>query len=173
MKINLNIYEELSVDDKRRFYPEYFPVMMNEPLRSNFIILQSPEDIHKGLLSLVTFDKEDLIVQCAGTSLFFQTLHSLQYKEGMYLHDPFFAGYLLHSCDPNAELNMRDFTLHAIKPIKHFELITIDYEKTEAQLYQGFNCQCGSFNCKGWIEGYIYRKKQNEHIENTLTTMEK
>ena len=160
MRINLKVYEELSVKDELRFYPEHYPVMMNEPLKSHFIILESPESIHKGLLSLVSFEPEDLIAQCAGVSLSFQTLHSLQYNEDHFLHDPFFSGYLLHSCDPNAELNMRTFTLHAIKSIKPFQLITIDYEKTEAQLYQGFHCSCGSENCKGWIEGYNYRKNQ-------------
>lgn len=162
MKIDLNIYERLNPDSKERFYPEYFPILKNEPLRSNFVILESPEEIRKGLLSLVSFEPEDLIAQCIGAVTPVQTLHSLQYTDGVYYHDPFFAGYLLHSCDPNAQLRMRDFTLHAIKHIEPFEKITIDYEATEALLYQGFNCSCKTSKCKGWIEGYIYRKNQTE-----------
>ncbi len=55
-------------------------------------------------------------------------------------------------------LNMKDFTLHALKKIKPFDMITIDYETTEAELYQGFTCSCGFEDCKGWIQGYKYRK---------------
>jgi len=157
MRINLKVYEDMSVDDPSRFYPSCFPVMQNEPLKTHFIVLESLEDIRKGLLSLSSFDSGDLIAQCAGISLNFQTLYSLQKTPTEFLHDPFFSGYLLHSCDPNAELNMDDFTLLAIKPIKCFELITIDYEKTEDKLYQGFTCLCGNSNCKGWIEGSFLR----------------
>jgi len=141
-------------NDSRRFYPETHPVVVHEPLKTNFIILESPEDIRKGLLSLVSFEKEDLIAQCIGIALPYQTLHTLQFSETIFYHDPFFAGYLLHSCDPNSELKMLDFTLHAIKDIKPFELITINYNHTEKSLYQGFNCLCGSPNCQKWISGY-------------------
>lgn len=158
MRHNIKIYEEMNTDDSRRFYPINFPVTTNEPLRTNFVILESPEDIKKGLISLVSFDPEDLIAQCMGVTRTIQTLYSLQYKEGLYFHDEHFAGYLLHSCDPNAKLDMSDFTLHALKRIKPFDMITIDYESTEAELYQGFTCNCGSTYCKGWIQGYTYRR---------------
>ena len=162
MRHNIKKYEEMNPDNKERFYPSYFPVMINEPLNTNFTILESPEEVRKGLVTLVSFEPEDLIAQCAGIKLNFQTLHTLQQSEKSFLHDPFFAGFLLHSCDPNARLDMSDFTLHAIKPIRWFQLITIDYDYTEANLYQGFTCACGSSNCRGWIAGYEYRIEQDK-----------
>ena len=163
MQINLKNYENLSPDDPRRFYPSYVPVFDYEPLRDYFTILKSPEEIREGVVSLISFEKEDLI--CKGTGFFlpFQTLHSLQYKEKeVYIHDPMFIGKLLHSCDPNARLEMNDFSLIALKPIKCFETITVDYNDTEAVLYQSFQCTCGSINCKGYIEGYSIKSENKE-----------
>lgn len=158
MRHNIKTYEEMYPEDERRFYPHYFPVMLNEPLRTNFVILQSPEEIRKGLLSLISFEEDDLIAQCTGVALNFQTLHTLQHENNVFYHDIFFAGYLLHSCEPNARLDMKDFTLHAIKKIKCFDIITIDYEQTEQKLHQGFTCLCGKDKCRGWIEGYRFRE---------------
>ena len=158
MRHNIKIYEEMNTDDSRRFYPAHFPVATIEPLKTNFIILESPEDIRRGLLSLVSFNEGDLIAQCMGVALPFQTLHTLRQSDGHYIHDTFFAGYLLHSCDFNARLDMSDFTLHAVKQIMPFELITIFYPATEAVLYQNFDCSCGSENCIKYVTGYSERE---------------
>lgn len=155
MQISLKNYENLSVDDPKRFYPSYVPVIDMEPLRDYFTILRSPEDIREGVVSLISFSKDDLI--CKGTGFFLnkQTLHSLQHSENeIFIHDPFFMGKLLHSCDPLCKLNMKDFSLHALKDIPTFSVLSIDYEATEAELYQAFDCKCGSSNCKKWIQGY-------------------
>ena len=48
MRHNIKIYEEMNNDDPKRFYPKDFPVVVNEPLKTNFTILESPEDIKKG-----------------------------------------------------------------------------------------------------------------------------
>jgi len=146
------------VEDNRRFYPISYPVAIHEPLTTNFIILKSPEDIGYGLISLVSFEPKELIAQCMGVAIPFQTLHSLEHPENIFYHDPFFAGYLLHSCKPNAMLRMSDFTLHAVESISAFSLITIDYNATEKKLYQGFTCLCGHENCKGQINGYGDKK---------------
>jgi hypothetical protein len=160
MIVNLKIYEDLLQNDSRRFYPEHIPIITYEPLKTNFVILESPEDIRKGVLSLVSFKEEDLIAQCTGVVLNFQNLYTLQHDKGIYYYDPFFAGYLLHSCDPNAYLDMTSFSLYAIKKINPFSLITVDYEKTEDVLYNSFNCICGSDHCRGWIAGKL--EKTNE-----------
>ena len=151
--INATMYEDLEWDSPDRFYPSYIPVLKHEPLKRHFIILESPEPINKGVVSKISFNTGDLVAQCTGFVLKFQTLHSLQHTNGIYYCDEFFAGYLLHSCDPNCRLDMNDFTLHAIKDIRPFDKVTIDYEATEDHLYNTFNCNCGSANCKGLIEG--------------------
>lgn len=138
-RISIKDYETLSKTDTNRFYPQDFPVVDFEPLKTHFQLLSSPEDIGKAIITLVSFQKEDLVAKCLGVTLPYQTLHSLQYKKGMYFHDDWFAGFLLHSCDPNCMLDMETFSLIALRDIKAFELLTIDYEKTEEELHQGFN----------------------------------
>lgn len=160
MKHNIKLYEDMDTTDPIRFYPSNYPIVTFEPLRTNFAILESPEDIRKGLISLVSFEEEDLIAQCLGISLPTQTLYTLQHTEGLYLHDPYFCGYLLHSCEPNAKLDMVDFKLYAVKRIRPFDKITIDYEATEATLHQAFTCDCGEMSCRGWIEGYKNKIKE-------------
>ncbi len=151
--ISLKLYEEMAVDDERRFYPNSAPVIPLEPLKTNFQILESPEDIKKGVISLVTFNPEDIIAVLTGYILNFQNLHTLQKAPGEFISDTFFSGYLLHSCEPNCQLSFEPYSLMAVKKIKPFDLLTIDYEKTEDKLHQTFDCKCGSPNCRGWIAG--------------------
>lgn len=162
MRISVNDYAELrrNYDELKqfRFYPDAFPVMDHEPLKHYFQLLSSPEEIGKAIITLITFQKDDLVAQCSGIMLPFQTLHSLQHEETLFFHDDWYAGFLLHSCEPNCKLDMNDFTLHAVRDIKVYELLTVDYNATEKKLYQGFNCLCGSANCKGWIGGYDYKE---------------
>lgn len=51
-----------------------------------------------------------------------------------------------HSCQPNAGL--KDNVLFAIKSIKKNEEIIYDYSTT---WFEGFECKCGSKNCRGYI----------------------
>jgi hypothetical protein len=162
--VNLKIYEDLSSDDPRRFYPSSVPVFNMEPLKDFFTILKSPEDIREGVVTLISFKEGDLI--CKGTGFFLntQTLHSLQYQEDkVYIHDPFFIGKVLHSCDSNSYLDVNTFSLYAKRDIKVFETLTIYYPETEAELYQEFDCTCGSDKCIKYVTGY---KKINKESIN-------
>ena len=154
MVISMKTYASMVPDDPRRFYPPFVPVLPYEPLKTCFEIIESPEDIQRGVISKVTFNECDLIANLTGFVLYEQTLHSLQVREGLYYADEFFAGYLIHSCEPNAKLIMDPFSLEAISAIKPFTLITIDYCATEKDLFQKFQCKCGSPKCRGWISGY-------------------
>lgn len=69
------------------------------------------------------------------------------------MYDPYFTGYLLHSCDPNVSLNMRTRKLTALKPIKADSYLYMDYAETEDVLFRQFACCCGSEKCRGWITG--------------------
>jgi hypothetical protein len=63
------------------------------------------------------------------------------------------VGMLLHSCSPNAMVNMTSLEVVALHGIKAGDAITMDYETTEDVLYRAFNCECGSPNCRGRITG--------------------
>lgn len=67
--------------------------------------------------------------------------------------DSYFAGYLAHSCDPNVEVDMKHQYVHALKAIPAGAILTMDYEATEDELFQQFQCRCGAPECRGLIRG--------------------
>jgi tyrocidine synthetase-3 len=77
----------------------------------------------------------------------------LQVAEGQYIEDPFVMGKVLHACDPNMVADMQTLTFRATKPIQPNDLLTMDYETTEDELYRQFHCQCKASNCRGHIQG--------------------
>lgn len=80
--------------------------------------------------------------------------HSLQISPGQHISETRFIGYLSHSCDPNCQLDMKNFELVALRDVEACSLLTIDYAATEERLYRQFSCLCGSGNCRGWVTGH-------------------
>ena len=153
MPINKRDYDEL--EQEGRFYPESVPFFEDEPIQKYFIIVKSPEPINEGVISRISFKATDTICKWTGFHLPFQTLHSLQHTEDkIFIHDPYFVGKFLHSCNPNCELDMNEMSVTAIRDIQPLDKLTLNYNKTEKLLYQGFYCQCGSDGCIGYLEGY-------------------
>lgn len=60
--------------------------------------------------------------------------------------------YTNHSCDPNAAL--RGEALVALRPIVEGEEITFDYETTEVDMAEPFDCRCAAPTCRGVIRGF-------------------
>ena len=79
--------------------------------------------------------------------------HSLQVDSERHVSATRIIGYLSHGCDPNAELDMTNFTLVARRPLAPGDIVTIDYAETEDRLYRQFACSCGAATCRGWIVG--------------------
>lgn len=63
------------------------------------------------------------------------------------------AGYVNHSCDPNAV--EKDRIGYALKPIKKDEEITVDYRVSAYDEWE-MKCNCGSKNCEGIITGNFF-----------------
>ena len=142
-----------------RFYPERIERFEYEPDRERFKIIH--EEIKgSGLITLVPFSKDDIVFRFAGDILPYQTLYTLQIKRGAYVHDPYFMGKVLHSCDPNMACDMSTLTFTALRDIMPDEYLTMDYESTEEELFREFSCRCGSINCRGLIRGWKFRSKQ-------------
>lgn len=153
MPINSRDFENVKQED--RFYPDCVPVFNYEPLRKYFQIVKSPEPVNEGVITLVSFKEGDLVCKWTGFHLTNQTLHSLQHTEDkIFIHDNFFVGKFLHSCDPNCFLDMNEMSVYSLKTIRPFDKLTLNYNKTEKLLYQGFHCECGNENCLGWVAGY-------------------
>jgi len=79
--------------------------------------------------------------------------HTLEINPTRHFLDTKLAGYIMHSCEPNARLNMKNLTLEVIRNIAIGEFLTIDYAHTEKKLFRQFPCSCKAISCRFWIKG--------------------
>ncbi len=137
-----------------RFYPDFIPPFEYEPTRDRFEIRYIGDSVGQGVVALTDFNVGDIVFAFTGIFSSKITQFTLRVTDTLHLHDPFFMGKVLHSCDPNCYVDMNARTFTAIKPIKAGDFVTMDYAQTEAVLYKPFRCSCGSANCRGWVRGY-------------------
>jgi len=74
--------------------------------------------------------------------------HAARISGNKYVWDEEVLNYVNHSCEPNAEINLANLTLFAIRDIKPSEEITCDYDLTEGDYGYNFICKCGSKKCR-------------------------
>lgn len=76
--------------------------------------------------------------------------------------------YTNHSCDPNAVVRINEVThalsLVALKPIAANEDITFNYNTTEWDMDEKFECSCGNCQGKRTIGGAKYLSR-NDRLE--------
>jgi len=77
--------------------------------------------------------------------------HAARIGGNKYVWDEEVLNYVNHSCDPNAEINLANLTLIALKNIKPEQEITCDYDYTEGDYGYNFVCKCGQKNCRNQI----------------------
>lgn len=91
--------------------------------------------------------------------------YSVQVAEGLHvdlpegrqpdeLLDEFFWRFMNHSCEPNAAIRGRD--VFALRDIEPWEEITFDYNTTEFEMAEPFDCCCGSQRCVGRVRGFSF-----------------
>ena len=148
----------------KRFYPENIKPFEYEPDRDRFSIVND-EIKGNGIITLVPFYRGELVFRFTGEILAHQTLYTLQIRRGAYLHDPYFMGKVLHSCEPNMACDIKNLTFTALRDIEPEEYLTMDYETTEEVLFRQFVCSCGSEHCRGLIRGYGYRARRPSGAE--------
>ncbi len=68
--------------------------------------------------------------------------------------DRFYWRFTNHSCEPNSLLRGGEF--FALRPIKPWQEITFNYNTTEYELAEPFDCRCGSDRCAGRIRGFRF-----------------
>lgn len=136
-----------------RFYPDTLPAFTNEPTRERFSIDQIADSVGEGVVSHVSFQTGEIVFAFTGFFSTEITQFSLQVREGLHLHDPYFMGKVLHSCDPNTSCDMIRRVFVALKPIMPGDFITMDYAETEDYLFRTFPCECGAPNCRGIVKG--------------------
>ena len=60
--------------------------------------------------------------------------------------------YLNHGCEPNVML--RGAQVLALRDIGQNEELVFDYETTEFEMAEPFQCRCGASTCRGLIRGF-------------------
>lgn len=133
-----------------RFYPESVPPFPHEPSPSHFEIRAIGNEVGEGIVALKAFEAGQIVFGFTGFYLSQQTLFTLQVEPGLFIHDPFFMGKVLHRCDPNCSVDMKRCEFTARRPIMPGEWITMNYEQTEDELFRAFVCVCGAVPCEGF-----------------------
>ena len=90
------------------------------------------------------------------------TRHSLQIGKDLHLSlnagrstdeilDRFYWRFMNHHCDPNTMIRRQ--SVIALRPIAPWEDVTFNYNTTEFDMAEPFECRCGSPHCAGTIRG--------------------
>lgn len=141
------------ISSEFRFYPDFFAFLEGEPMKEKFEIIN---DIRFGkcIRSHGYFKKGELVALIhAKIVVKTARLHSVQINSFEHVYDPWFAGLISHSCEPNIAFDKAILGFYATQEIRPGVILTQDYELTEDDLYQKFYCKCGSPCCRGKIQG--------------------
>jgi len=139
--------------DAKAIYPDIIPPAVDHPTFDHFEIVQSGDGRGRGLRSRIAFKAGEKVAQLSGVLTRSEALDTIQISKTLNLHDPWFCRFLLHSCDPNLQIEIATLKLFARKPVSPGDYMSIDYTETEDVLSGQFACSCGSPNCRGWIYG--------------------
>jgi hypothetical protein len=134
-------------------YPAHFMVGDGYPTEDDFVVARQEQGKGYGVYARRPFQRGYRVCRISGTIVHQVMQHTLQISVDAHLYDPYFTGFLLHSCDPNVFLDMGRFELWAMKDILPGQALTMDYASTEDFLFKQFPCLCGAPSCRKWITG--------------------
>lgn len=115
------------------------------------------------LVATRVFDAGERMFYMEGEPVRRPTRYSVQIAEDLHLDivsgttaegslDSYYWRFLNHSCEPNAYIQGRD--VFALRKIAPREGVTFNYNTTEYNLAEPFDCRCGSVHCLGTIRGF-------------------
>lgn len=134
-------------------YPDSYGDDPLFPKAEDFEVVQRDDQSGLGVITYKDIKAGELIAHVSGEVVKEIGQHTLQISKNRHLYDPYFIGYLLHSCAPNVSLDMKKFTLTALTDIPANSFLFMDYAETEDRLFKQFFCSCGAPNCRGVITG--------------------
>lgn len=145
---------------KQSIYPDLF-ITDHCPQHVDICQLPTADDIIKketadygvGIFAQRPFMRGETIGQFVAEATSEVLQHTLQRRPQDHLHDPYFIGFLLHSCDPNVVLDMHAQKAFCVRDISAGSPLFMDYTSTEDQLFNQFACKCGAANCRHWVTG--------------------
>jgi hypothetical protein len=125
------------------------------------------ESTHSGhrLVAISSFNRGDIVIVLNGVECSSPNRFTIQIGPNLHLAPENLSEvsdkdtncmwmYTNHSCSPNTVI--RDRTLTALSAINPGDEITFDYETTEFEMAEPFECCCGSAECRRTIRGYRY-----------------
>ena len=140
-----------------RLYPDKIPHRLGEADTEKFEIVADSE-FGKCIKSLGYFEIGQLVALIHTDIILKKAeLHTAQISKDIHIYDPWFAGLISHSCEPNLIFDTNIPGFFAVKKILPGDILNQDYELTEDDLYIKFDCKCGSPHCRGKIKGKIYK----------------
>jgi hypothetical protein len=138
-----------------RIYPPFLPEVPDEPQSEDFRVVQVDADRGQGVEVLRAYSAGDVLFRMNGVLRSRVTQYTLQIGPHEHLDDPYFAGKVLHSCQPNSRLDPETQLYIAVLDIEPGDLLTMDYDETEDWLFRAFECRCGAVNCRGYVAGRL------------------
>jgi hypothetical protein len=106
------------------------------------------------------------------------TRYTVQIDEGLHIDlgtghseeqilDEYYWRFTNHSCEPNTVIRSREVI--ASRDIETWSDVTFDYNTTEYEIAEPFDCHCGSSRCLGRIKGFRHlTSDQREHLRPLL-----
>ena len=129
------------------------------PRSDEFQVIEQ-HGLGRAVISRIPFRAGSWIARFDGVTVGYLTQHSLQKTPRLHIMDLHFAGLLAHACEPNVVLDMVRQNLHALRPIQPGDMLTIDYEATEDELFAPFVCGCAAPSCRKFIAGRLARAER-------------
>ena len=86
-------------------YPASFGSDPRFPKKCDFEIHKTSMSKGLGVIAKKAFQKGELVAKMAGPTVNNIQQHTLQISKNVHLHDTYFSGYFLHSCDPNIHVD--------------------------------------------------------------------
>lgn len=146
--INFSIYPQSFID--AHCENELQKLLLPRPTD---VLKQETEECGVGIYALRPFARGECIGSFIAEPTHKIMQHTLQRAPDDHLHDPYFVGFFLHSCNPNVVVDMHQQRVFCIRDIAKDEPLCMDYASTEDTLFRQFSCACNAPNCRQWISG--------------------
>ena len=140
-------------EDATPFYPAIIPAEAGHPTSTSFIVIETADGRGQGIKGRRVFNRGEQVAKVSGVISSHTTLDTIQITPTLFFSDPWFCRFLLHSCEPNLQIDLERLAVRALRDISPDEYLTIDYADTDDTVTFQFACKCEAPSCRGWVKG--------------------
>lgn len=116
--------------------------------------LRATSNIEKGT-TILSIDGEEVPLPSRHSVQIGRGIHILPHMPGS-LRSPCVWQFMNHSCEPNVVVDTESRRFVARRSIKSGEELTFNYNTTEWDMAEPFDCNCSSVSCVGTVRGFRY-----------------